>query len=97
MIDFVTVATGLVSVLVYLAIKNREYRNNIRLGLLIYAYIRDINRLLINRMNVKWSRLSMPDKLDRLKSIYDLIDTFDQIDDVGPLPGPLEDLDNMKL
>lgn len=79
MTDYVPFVMTGASVAIYIIIRNKEYKYNVQLGMLIYAYIRDINKLLVSRLSKNWKDLSMPDKLDRLKAIYDLIDSFDRI------------------
>lgn len=74
-------ALGIVigSLLLYVILHFPAKRKELKLGLLIFAYIRDITKLLTFKLLGDWRNLSIPQKLDRLKSIYDVIISFDEI------------------
>jgi hypothetical protein len=63
----------------YLATKIPSKRKELRLGLLLYAYVRDISSLLIHKLSNDWVDLSIPQKLDMLKGLYDLIMQYDDV------------------
>jgi hypothetical protein len=74
-------AVGIVcaSFILYIVFHYRDKRKELKLGLLIFAYIRDINTLLTHKLLNEWINLSIPQKLDMLKSIYDVILSYDDI------------------
>jgi hypothetical protein len=74
-------ASGIVlaSFLLYFVFHYRDKRKEIKLGLLIFAYIRDINALLTKKLLTDWIDLTIPQKLDMLKSIYDVILGYDEV------------------
>lgn len=65
--------------ILYISFKIPDYRKRTKLGLLLYAYIRDISKLLTYKLEVDWDNLSMPEKLDVLKSVYDLIEEISKL------------------
>lgn len=74
MYSVIVFISGLV---LYLTLKIPQLRKQAKLGLLLTAYVRDISALLFNKLLHDWFRLSIPDKLDRLKALYDLIESFE--------------------
>jgi hypothetical protein len=67
------------SCLVYLVLNFPKTKKNVRIGFLLYAFIRDIDKLLTNKVLNDWNDLPLPRKLDFLKAIYDTIDNLDAI------------------
>jgi hypothetical protein len=66
--------------LLYVIIRAPDYRKQLKIGLLLFAYVRDISNLLLHKLLGDWKELSIPNKLDRLKAIYDLIESFDTLE-----------------
>jgi hypothetical protein len=64
-------------ILLYLIMKVPSARKYAKLGILFSAYVRDIYALLIHKIMNDWKDLSISEVLDILKSLYDLIYSYD--------------------
>lgn len=83
--DFITIdnITTIVliigGIILYVAAKIPTVRKQLRIGIFLIVYIKGIMDLLYFKLAHDWRNLSMTVKLDRLKSVYDLIDSFDAL------------------
>lgn len=71
------------------------FLKNVKIGTLLFAFIRDINKLLHVKLMKEWSDLPLTAKLDRLRAIYDLIEQFDSLEVPKNQKDLLEDIDNL--
>lgn len=65
------------------------------MGLLLFAYVRDIYKLITSKLITEWSEYSIPQKLDMLKAIYDTIESFSEVKQSKKLPNDVDLLDEV--
>lgn len=95
---YIVSAASFVSlIIVYTAIKLPSAKDKYQVGLLLFAFVRDLNKLLLFLLRNDWYDLPLTQKLDRLKAIYDLILNFDSIkvekQNVDPITKTLNELE----
>lgn len=54
----------------------RLYRDR-GMGLLLFAFVRDLQKLVKCKLQNEWRDLPLSKKLDRLRSLYDIIDSLE--------------------
>lgn len=78
--DMVTIITIISGVILLVLYRFPEYKKQLKIGMLLLSFIRDINALLIKKMTTEWNNLSVLDKVNILTQVYELINNYSDKD-----------------